>query len=231
MLSVLFSSTCYSSNEHIDPQNFFLACGELVKAKKSFPFTDRSGVTRNYRLTSSLLTSESKSNIAKILEYIEISDLQINKKETAYILGTAYRETAGAMKPVAEKQHCKNAKCGYPSYGKPLKNGKSYYGRGYVQLTKDNNYKKLGKVLDLDPSTALYDNPELALENDMAIRILVNGMYRGSFTGKKLLDYFEDNENLWDDKKGTDARDIVNPGSPHAGITNGYAKLIYSCLR
>jgi putative chitinase len=44
-----------------------------------------------------------------------------------------------------------------------------YHGRGYVQLTHDYNYKKYGDRLGID----LLNNPELALDGDIAARIAV----------------------------------------------------------
>jgi len=54
-----------------------------------------------------------------------------------------------------------------------LPNGKvvpaKYHGRGYIQLTHDYNYKKYGDRLGVD----LLNNPELALDGDIAARIAV----------------------------------------------------------
>ncbi len=99
-----------------------------------------------------------------------------DKGHVAYILATAYHETAFTMQPVTE-------------YGseKYLK-GKKYWpyvGRGYVQLTWDFNYRDWGKRLGLD----LLKNPDLAKDPKIAARILVQGMILGTFTGKKLTDY------------------------------------------
>lgn len=60
-----------------------------------------------------------------------------------------------------------------------------YAGRGLVQLTGHDNYKKAGDFLGLD----LLGNPDLALVPENAAKILVWGMEGGKFTGKKLGDY------------------------------------------
>ena len=44
-----------------------------------------------------------------------------------------------------------------------------YHGRGYVQLTHDYNYEKYGKRLGID----LLENPDLAMQGDVAARIAV----------------------------------------------------------
>ncbi len=99
-----------------------------------------------------------------------------------YVLATVQHETAGTFKPVreafwlSEKWRKKNLRY-YP-----------YYGRGLVQITWKSNYRKFSKILGVD----LVNNPDKALEPDIAIKILVYGMKHGTFTGKKLRDYFGD---------------------------------------
>jgi putative chitinase len=60
--------------------------------------------------------------------------------------------------------------------------GWRFRGRGLVQITGRDNYKKYG----------LGDAPEKALEDSTAVRILFDGMINGKFTGKRLADYFGD---------------------------------------
>jgi hypothetical protein len=66
-----------------------------------------------------------------------------------------------------------------------------YYGRGLVQLTWIDNYKKMGSIIGVD----LYHNPDKALDMKISVAILIEGMTRGTssrgdFTGKALEDYF-----------------------------------------
>lgn len=97
-----------------------------------------------------------------------------------YVLATVQHETNDTFKPVkeaywlSEKWRKRNLRY-YP-----------YYGRGFVQITWKKNYKKFGDIMGID----LVKNPNLALEIDNAIFILVYGMKHGIFTGKKLGDYF-----------------------------------------
>jgi putative chitinase len=101
------------------------------------------------------------------------------RNQCAYLLATAYWETAHTMKPVVEafwlseewrKTHLRY----YP-----------WHGRGFVQLTWKENYegaaKKLGIPLDR--------NPALALDAPVAAQIIVQGMKEGWFSGHKLSDY------------------------------------------
>src|SRR4249920_68495 len=87
----------------------------------------------------------------------------------AYIMATDYHETAFTMQPIEE--YGKGA--GY-DYGEPdPTTGECYYGRGKVQLTWADNYKKAGEKVHAD----LYWQPELALEMPIAVRIIFFGMY------------------------------------------------------
>jgi predicted chitinase len=63
--------------------------------------------------------------------------------------------------------------------------GKTWLGRGYVQLTHRKNYARAGLELGID----LLGNPSLAMKPDIAARILVRGSEKGWFTGKRLSDY------------------------------------------
>lgn len=127
------------------------------------------------------------------------------RNQLAYVLATAYHETAHTMKPVREYG------------GEPYLKSKKYYpyvGMGYVQLTWLDNYKKAGEKLGVD----FVKNPKLLLEAKYAAPILILGMKEGWFTGKKLSDYIT--------LKSSDfrnARRIVN-GMDRADLIAGYAK-------
>lgn len=121
----------------------------------------------------------------KQVEGIEIilrATMDLPLAHQAYVLATAWHETAATMQPIAE--YGKGAK---KAYGKKDSTGKAPYGRGYVQLTWRENYVKADAKLGLEGQLAAdYD---LALRPDIAVQILVRGMVEGWFTGKKLRDY------------------------------------------
>lgn len=108
----------------------------------------------------------------------------------AYALATAYRETAATMQPIGEYGHGRGHSYGLPAG--PF--GKCYYGRGLVQLTWESNYQKattrLHAIAALPANESLIENPELALQPDIAAAIMIDGMSQGWFTGAKLGDYF-----------------------------------------
>lgn len=126
------------------------------------------------------------------------------RNQLAYVLATAYHETAHTMRPVREygtEAYLKSKKY-YP-----------YVGMGYVQLTWDYNYKKASYKLDVD----FLKNPKLLLEPKYAAPILVIGMKEGWFTGKKLSDYITLSKSDF-----KNARRIVN-GTDKADLIAGYA--------
>ena len=127
----------------------------------------------------------------------------------AYIMATAWHETAQRMQPIEEFGR-----------GRGKAYAPTYYGRGFVQITWERNYAKLSDVIDVD----LVTHPEKALEMDNAIQILFVGMIDGLFTGKALSDYFGRNA----DWRG--ARAIVN-GKDRAAEIAGYAQKIWDSLR
>ncbi len=117
------------------------------------------------------------------------------RTQMAYVLATAYWETAHTMEPVvesfrrSEEWRKKNLRY-YP-----------WYGRGYAQLTWEDGYRRAGKELDIDLTT----DPDVALQPEIAVKILVTGMSEGWFTGRSLSDYITATKK---DYRG--ARKIVN---------------------
>ena len=125
-----------------------------------------------------------------------------NKNQIKYVLATVQHETNGTFMPVREAY--------WLSEGWRRRNLRyyPYYGRGFVQITWERNYRKFSKLL-----TERYDShyidlvamPDLALDLAFSTFILVYGMKHGTFTGKKLSDYINN--------KKTDfrrARRIIN---------------------
>lgn len=130
-------------------------------------------------------------------------------KHLAYILATAFHETAHTMQPIEEYGKGRGR-----DYGRPVAPyQKVYYGRGYVQLTWLSNYKKAATELGED----FVKYPEKVMEPHHAAEIMFTGMAAGWFTGKKLADYINGS--------GTDyinARRIIN-GTDRASMIAGYA--------
>jgi len=138
----------------------------------------------------------------------------------AYMLATAWHETDKKMQAIEEYGKGRGRK-----YGKPSKNGKVYYGRGLVQLTWPENYRSMGNILGVE----LYDHPEIALDLNIAVKIMFEGMttaksFRGDFTGKHLGMYFNEGTEDW-----VNARRIINL-LDKAELIASYGKRFYKSL-
>ncbi|MBB4104867.1 hypothetical protein [Allorhizobium borbori] len=153
----------------------------------------------------------------------------------AYMLATAYHETAETMQPVRETLAPSDARAmailddafargrlkGVKTpYWRLDTGGKSWLGRGFVQLTHRRNYEAMTKVTGIDLVAA----PERAMEIDVAVTILFRGMIDGCFTGRKLADFFAGDREDW-----TGARRIIN-GTDRAVLVAGYARTFYAAI-
>lgn len=165
-------------------------------------------------------------------------DKSISYPQGAYILATTWWETAHTMLPIAEYGKGK----GRP-YGTWYKNSKDqlysfkdgskttvylqeyyphlYYGRGYVQLTWFSNMEKASKELGHD----FLLNPDDVMKPEYAIKIMLEGMKQGWFTGRKLSDYIHQSK-----KDYVNARRIIN-GMDKANLIAGYADTFEKALR
>ena len=136
-------------------------------------------------------------------------------EKLAYVLATAFHETGRTMQPVKETQfgekvptdpHVKARltrawKAGKLPWVKRDYWSGGFFGRGLAQLTHEENYERAGREVGVD----LVADPSRALDPAIAVRVLVQGMMEGWFTGKKLGDYITGTSF---DFKG--ARQIVN---------------------
>ena len=173
-----------------------------------------------------MLFSGNISDIAKRNMEIFLNDNTViefyTKRYLAYLLATVYHETAFVknrklyrnMAPVEEVGRGSGRR-----YGKPGSNGKIFYGRGHIQLTWEDNYIKVGNLIGVD----LYNNPELALDENISSEIAIKGMLYGWFTGRKLSDFLNTKLDY------VNARRIIN-GTDKASIIASYASIFEKCL-
>lgn len=150
-------------------------------------------------------------------------------RHQAYVLATAYHETAATMQPVRETLAKTDAeaarrlerawKAGKLPWVKTpywrADNGKYWFGRGYVQLTHKANYERAGKRMGVD----LVADPSAAMSPMLAARIIVQGMSEGWFTGVKMSDC----------ATYRDMRKVVN-GMDRADMIAGYAAKFETAL-
>jgi hypothetical protein len=159
-----------------------------------------------------------------------------DRRWLAYMLATAHHETGRTMQPVRETFAASDdraiaildtafRKGRLPSvsvaYWHRDCNGKSWLGRGLVQLTHRANYARMTQATGID----LLAHPERAMELPVAVDILFAGMQSGAFTGKKLGDYFSLTRDDW-----TGARRIIN-GRDKAELVASYGKQYLAALR
>ncbi|WP_416408398.1 hypothetical protein [Agrobacterium rosae] len=158
-----------------------------------------------------------------------------DSRHLAYMLATAFHETAATMQPVRETLAATDEAAirildrAYAAgrlgqvrkpYWRRDAQGKSWLGRGLVQLTHRRNYEAMSAVTGID----LVARPERAMEPQVSAAILVEGMLRGSFTGRRLSQYFNASRADWEG-----ARAIIN-GNDRAALLAGYGRSFHTAL-
>lgn len=220
LAAVALAFSAYAYAGPVDRAAFYQAC-EMSRA-----------------LPKGLFKGERRQGIERIFDYWETTKYT-DDRWLAYILGTAYRESAGTMRPVREGL-CDTHACSIRkvtahfgagnisnNYALPDENGNSYFGRGLVQITHKGKYRSVSRALGWNED--LVHHPEMALDPDKATIILVEGMAQGLFTNCSLPNKFSAATSLSDD--WIKARCIVNPGSKNAKITADHGLAFYACLR
>ena len=132
-------------------------------------------------------------------------------RQLSYILATVYHETGKAMQPIKEKggEAYLKSKSYYP-----------YYGRDLVQTTWKVNYERVKKFSGIDVVT----NPDLIADLNLAVKVAIEFMLKGYYTGKKLSDYFNATTEDW-----KHARKIIN-GLDKADLVASYAKVFHEAV-
>lgn len=106
-------------------------------------------------------------------------------RHLSYVLATVHHETGGRMVPVREGLAKSDAQARrivrHRKYGKPAgPYAHVYYGRGHVQLTWLENYRRSS----IDAGVDLVKNPDAMLDPVISARILVKGMLDGRWNGR-----------------------------------------------
>lgn len=163
----------------------------------------------------------------------------------AYVLATAYHETAATMQPIREY--------GSPAYftrmyditgARPGKarelgnllpgDGAKFPGMGFVQSTGRGNARRATKRLRelgiIGADVDFEKNPELLMEPQYAIHILFIGMEEGWFTGDTLDKEIDPNIDGDEHADEFRARRIVN-GADRAELIAGYADTFLRALQ
>jgi len=186
---------------------------------------DRATFFENVKLApfGNRLTQQQVDGCDRVLTCWETLNPQgLDGRALAYVFATVFHETGGRMEPVREGFAKTDAQArkilADKKYAKPDPvTGYAYYGRGYVQLTWKENYERVGKALGID----LVSDPDLAMDEETSVMILVRGMIEGLYTpGQNLAKYFGlGKRGPNNDPVG--ARAIVN-GKDKANLIAGY---------
>jgi hypothetical protein len=159
--------------------------------------------------------NEKMKNLELLANYIKADDRVTNIGIATFFFATVYTETGVKnFNPTEEIGKGKGT-----NYGNPDKiTGQVYYGRGWVQLTHKENYKKATDALNIN----FLKNPNLVLEPKNAYEIMylstINGWletYRSSVGGGagkipiKVTDFLDKNGNI----DYTLTRSVINANS------------------
>jgi hypothetical protein len=171
------------------------------------------------KLFGGSLTQSQVSGINAVLDEWEKRHLT-DLRWLAYMLATDKHETNATMQAVREAYWMSE------EWRKTHLRYWPYYGRGLVQLTWEENYRKMSKVVGVD----LVANPDAALDLAQAVQVMFEGMMRaetgvGDFTGACLEQFFNATT---DDPIG--ARRIIN-GTDKAPLIAGYHYDFLTALR
>lgn len=159
--------------------------------------------------------------ISKAKEY------NILRNQLAYLLATALWETGHTMKPVKEAYWLSEA------WRKKNLRYYPWYGRGYVQLTWEDNYKKAQQKLGL--GSKLTKNPDSVMEPEVSASILIVGSRDGWFRGGQTLgryitlqksDFFQAREIINGDKNYINKDSGKKIGNIIADYAKQYDKLL-----
>lgn len=147
----------------------------------------------NHRRLFGSLNQSQVNGLIDLLDGFEKDTALTDIRWVAYMLATVKHECADTWLPIKERGPGNYFDKYEPgtSIGKRLGNtvkgdGYKFPGRGFVMITGRDNYARFSK-----PGRDLIANPDLALDPAIAFDIMSEGMRRGRFTGKRLLEYID----------------------------------------
>jgi putative chitinase len=181
-------------------------------------------------------TPQRAAGLTSLLDRIETDPGLVMVRQAAYVLATIRWETGQTFQPIPEHRADEKTE---PKYWQNQSRywDTGFYGRGYVQITWERNYRLAGQrlagqsfVLNDTPVVIAADtfvrNPDYVLHPEVAYLICSRGMREGWFTGKKLDDYIREGS----PPDYVNARRIIN-GVDHAQDIASYANQFELGLR
>ena len=180
------------------------------------------------------LTQPQVSGTEAILDHWQAGYARSDPRWLAYLLATAWHETARTMQPIHEYGSAAyfNLRYSPPPTGRSAAlaaelgnveqdDGDRFHGRGFVQLTGRRNYADWSARLGLDLIAA----PDLCLEPAIAARILIEGSVLGTFTRRRLGEFLGRGREDW-----TGARRVIN-GLDRAAAIADIARRFHAAIR
>lgn len=177
------------------------------------------------------IDADTLTGLGQFLEFMRHDNNLTDIRYAAYLMATVYKESWYSWRPIDEKGKgagkrygiARTGKCGGKTYSK------IYYGRGYIQITWEDNYQLADKELNLN--CTLVADPERAKEPAIAYKIASQGMKDGWFdpspTDYKLSDFTYGNFcDYYNARKIVNINDTVTYGE-----IEGYAKTFEAMLR
>lgn len=196
---------------------------------RSFLFT-----TMRRDIAGGRLAQPQVDGVEAILAHWEACHAFADPRWLAYLLATAWHETARTMQPIHEfgSPAYFNARYSPPPTGRSARlaadlgnieqdDGDRFHGRGFVQLTGRRNYADWSERLGLD----MVADPDLCLDPAIAARILVDGAVLGTFTRRRLADFLSPCREDW-----TGARRVIN-GLDKAARIAAAARRFHAAIR
>lgn len=197
------------------------------------------------------LTAGQVANVEMIID--EGQKRGVPLRHLAYALGTARHEVGAAMAPISENLNysAKRLTQVWPSrfpttgaanpyannpqklankvYAGRMGNGPEasgdggrFIGRGYPQVTGKENYAKVSKFVGVD----LVANPNRLMEPKIAAIAMLEGMTRGTFTGKRFADYLTGDKPQWGAARAIINGDVEVNGLKVAGYAGKFAEAL-----
>lgn len=222
--SAMSTTAFYSDFEHsLSAACVFLSCASFDRTRFHEAYRNEFG--------AGTLTQKQADGLNLLLRFIERDPDMTNLKMVAYLLATIHHETGWPVSerysPIVEygdKDYFNRYDPVLASTEKLRSDAKlngntaegdgyKYRGRGYVQLTWKNNYKKCADKFGRD----LVNNPDLALEPQLSYNITSWGMRAGIFRKRKIGEFIYGAIADY-----TNARQVVN-AMDDAELIAGYA--------
>lgn len=178
---------------------------------------------RQFKSVHGLLTFEKgrtlNANFTKLMGAIQDDAEWDSIAQIAYLLSSAYHETAHDFEPRDEFGRGKGR-----LYGQHVQltanTVAAYYGRGLVQLTWLANYARASLLCNVDFVT----QPQRVKEWPYCYFVMADGMRKGWFTGKPLVEYINPTKTDF-----VNARRVIN-GTDKAELIAGFARMFEQLL-